>query len=175
MLSSLPAIWVAAKKMLPDPENPQCRNIYLPSIYTILTIARTFDTPFPWLPPNSNTVDDISALLTIVYSTEILISTTQSLTTVENLQCNVIPAGCRNESLQILIQLFCRLYNSESGPRTLVLESFKRVQTHGEVGRNRVAYYHNRLIIRWGSTSGSLSCPLSSYSSKAPAPTNRIS
>ena len=87
-----------------------------------------------------------------------LISTTQSSTTVENLQCDVMPSGCWSQSLQMLIQSWCQLYKTASGRGMLVLESANGQQKPLGFGRWRVAWQYNIKIIKWGGASGD--CPV---------------
>jgi hypothetical protein len=72
------------------------------------------------------------------------ISTTQSFTTDEKQKCNVMPAGCRNQSSQILLQSQCWLYKSASAQKILMLESANWQQIRWEFGRISVAWQHNR-------------------------------
>ena len=109
------------------------------------------------------------------YCTKDLIPTTQSLTTVENLKCNVMPSGCRNELSQKHIQSGCRLYKAVSGPRTPVLESANGLQKPWGFGRVRGAWQHNGEIMKWGCASGWLPRPCASSRCMAPALSRRIS
>jgi len=84
-----------------------------------------------------------STLPTLVQSQKHLISTTEWLSTLENLKCNVMPSGCRNQSSQMLIESRFRLPKSESGPRTLELESANGQLKAWGFGMIRVAWQHN--------------------------------
>jgi len=116
-----------------------------------------------------------STLSMLVHSNEHSISTTQSLTTVENLQCNVMLSGCQNQSSRMVLQSRCWFYRSASGPRMTVLESANAQQTLWGFGRRKVAWKHNGKIIKWRSVSGRLPTPWASATRKAPALSNAIS
>jgi len=72
------------------------------------------------------------------------ISTAQLLTTIGNLQSNVMPCGCQIRSLQMLIQSKCHLCKFASGLRILMLQSANCQQQPRGFGRIWVASQYNR-------------------------------
>jgi hypothetical protein len=99
------------------------------NVHIRLSCPHYFQSPEPFThPPHicyciASPLTIYSTLPIRVQSYKHWISTTQSLTTIETLQCNVMPVGCQNQSSQMLIQSRCQLYKSLSAPRTPVLES----------------------------------------------------
>lgn len=144
MLSILVPSWIAVKMMSPNEGNsahPYAYSLYLP---TWLTISRTIDKLCSPLLPHRITVDKILNTPDAFCDNNCSISTMQSFTTDEKQKCNVMPAGCRNQSLQILLQSQCWLYKSASGQKILMLESANWQQIRWEFGRISVAWQHNR-------------------------------
>jgi len=176
--------WCEAKCLLAELQARWCCRIKYTlqaQIYILHTCPSYLQSPEPLTHPLhlcyhiASPLTIYSTLLTLVLSNKHSISTTLSLTIVENLICNVMPSGCRNKLSQMLIQSGCRLYKSASGPRTQVFESAHGQQKPCGFGRIGVAWQHNGWIIMWGSGSGRLPCPWASSTSKVPAPSNGIS
>jgi len=143
MLSKLFPSWIAAKMMSLDQEIPPSLDIHSPCLPILLTISTTFDTPSSPLLLCRITVDGIFNTPDAWYSDKHWISTTQSLTTVQNPKGNVMPSCCRHQSSQMLMRSRFCLYQSASGPRTPVLESANGQQNRCGFGRIGVAWQHN--------------------------------
>jgi len=115
-----------------------------------------------------------STLATLVLSNEHLMSTSQSLTTIENLKCNAMPSSFRNQSLQMLLQSKCQLFKSACGPRMPVMQSANVQQKPWGFGRRRVAWQHNGKIIKRVMAPGTLPSPWGSGTRNVTAPSNGI-
>jgi len=100
---------------------------------------------------------------------------TQSLTTVVNLKCNVMPSGCRNQLSQMLMKSRYWFNKSMSGPRMLMLELGNGQQKLWGFGRRRVAWQCNGKITKLGSATGRLPSAWASASSKESTPSKGIS